>query len=359
MEKTDIPVQPLNTGSDLDLNAGSKADRVPILPDDARWDDLRVAIILSEAESFRRAAKRMGVTVNTVQARLDRLEAAIGVRLFRRSPKGVVVTVAGQELVAAARQVQKQVGDLHLNDSAPLVSPGEIRIGTSEVLGVLWLAPRLGELQARLGGEAVHLSCSYDLQRDRRFEVDIEVNFKRSENPDMICARLATAHFMLFTSGRYIARHGRPETLADITRHRFIEQVAPGVNSHILEFLVGTGHEASFTPLRMNSGLALLAAVEHGEGIALMPTYCMTLKRDLVPLDLPVQLRFDLYLSYPADLRNARPIVETVEWLRRIFSPVKQPWFAEHFVHPRDMIIPTDAEADDGAIFAMLDNAIR
>ncbi|WBO21501.1 LysR family transcriptional regulator [Sphingomonas abietis] len=348
MEKTDTPVQSLNSGR-----------AALTVPEDARWDDLRVAIILSEAESFRQAAERLGITVNTVRARLDRLEASVGVRLFRRSPKGVALTSAGQDLVAAARQVQKQVGSVHLRDDVPLISAGEIRLGVSEVLGVLWLAPRLGALQSRIGTHAVHLSCSYDHQRDRHFEVDIELTFKRSENPDMICARLATTHFMLFTSDRYIARHGRPDTLADLTKHRFIEQVAPGVNSHILDFLVGTDHAASFTPLRMNSGLALLSAVECGEGIAMMPTYCMALRRDLVPLDLPVQLRFDIYLSYAADLRNARPIVETVEWLRGIFTPVKQPWFADSFTHPRDMDFSHASDNDSGAIFAMLDNAIR
>jgi DNA-binding transcriptional LysR family regulator len=335
-------VQPLNT------------PRSEVLPDGARWDDLRVALVLDEVGSFRRAAERIGVTINTVRARLDRLEGAVGLRLFRRSPKGVTTTAACAELLAKARRLRDGLEALDVSQSPPLVAADEIRIGTSEALGVLWLMPALGRLQARLQPRAVHLQCSYDLQRDRSFEVDIEVGFRRSDNPERICARLATMHFMLFSSRDYLARNGAPATLADLTRHRFIEQVAPGVNSYIIDFLVGTGHEASFKPIRTNSGMALLSAIERGEGIALMPTYVVALNENLVPLALPVQLRFDLFLSYAAELRNAPPIVETVRWLRDLFRPAGQPWFAEHFVHPEAM-----ADAAGHALGLDLDSGIR
>lgn len=307
------------------------------LPDGMRWDDLRVALMLDEVKSFRQAADRMGVTINTVRARLDRLEGALGLRLFRRSPKGVTATAACADLLVAAKRVRNGLDSLDIQAAPPLITPGEIRIGVSEALGVLWLAPHIGALQDRLGSHAVHLHCSYDLQRDRSFEVDIEVGFRRTTNPDRICARLATTHFMLFAARSYLAKRGAPKTLDEMTRHRIVEQIAPGVNSQIMDFLVGTGHDVAFAPLRMNSGMALLAAVERGEGIALMPTYVTSLGRGLVPLALPVQLRFDIFLTYAADLRSTQPIVETVQWLREIFTPVGQPWFAEHFIHPDDM----------------------
>jgi len=342
MEIAERGIQPLNT-----LHAG-------VLPEGARWDDLRVALLLDEVKSFRRAAKRIGVTINTVRARLDRLEGAVGLRLFRRSPKGVTTTAACLDLLATARRIRNGLDSLDIRESPPLVAQDEIRIGASEALGVLWMAPALGRLQDRLQPHAVHLNCSYDLQRDRSFEVDVEVGFRRSENPDRICARLATVHFMLFSSRTYLAKNGTPATLAELTRHRFIEQIAPGVNSHIIDFLVGTGHETTFKPIRTNSGMALLSAIERGEGIALMPTYVIALNDEFVPLALPVQLRFDIFLSYAADLKNTPPIVETVHWLREVFHPAAQPWFAEHFVHPDDM-----AGAAARAMEHDLDGAIR
>jgi DNA-binding transcriptional LysR family regulator len=109
--------------------------------------------------------------------------------------------------------------------------------------------------------------------------------------------------------------------------------------------------------LRTNSGMALLSAVDNAEGIAFMPTYVAALDRGLVALDLPVQLRFDIFLAYASDLRHAKPIVETVHWLREIFHPARCPWFAEHFVHPRD--IPHNAAAMAVEASGLLDNGIR
>jgi DNA-binding transcriptional LysR family regulator len=347
---TERPVRALNTP----VQSASTG-----IPAGARWDDLRVAIVLHDAGSFRRAADRLRITVNTVRSRLDRLEGCVGMRLFLRSPKGVTATPAGLDLIAVAQRMQKNAATMDADDAPALLSPDELRIGASEAIGILWLAPRLAALHDRLAGRTANLSCSYDLQRDRSLEVDLDIGFRRATNPDMISARIATLHFMLFASRRYLATHGTPEALADLPEHRFIEQTAPGVNSHVLDFLIGTDHKETFVPIRTNSGLALFSAVTRGEGIALLPTYVVALDDDLVALPLPVQLRFDMFLSYRAELKNAPPVVEGVQWLRDIFSPVGQPWFAERFVHPDRM--PADAAASpaDRQASIFMNDAIR
>jgi DNA-binding transcriptional LysR family regulator len=350
IRNTERPVQVLNTPVQL-ASTG--------IPEGARWDDLRVAIVLHDAGSFRRSADRLRITINTVRTRLDRLEACVGMRLFLRSPKGVRATPAGLDLVAVAQRMQKNAATMDADDTPALLSPGELRIGASESIGVLWLAPRLAALQDKLAGRTANLSCSYDLQRDRSLEVDLDIGFRRATNPDMISARIATLHFMLFASRRYLALHGTPEMLADLPDHRFIEQTAPGINSHVLDFLIGTDHKDTFVPIRTNSGLALFSAVTRGEGIALMPTYVLALDEDLAALPLPVQLRFDIFLSYRAELRNAPPVMQGVQWLRDIFSPVGQPWFAERFVHPDRMGADAVASTANQQAGIFLNDAIR
>src|SRR4051812_35116924 len=108
IRKTDNPVQALNT-ADQPTHIG--------IPDGARWDDLRVAIVLQETGSFRQAADRLRVTVNTVRTRLDRLEACVGMRLFLRSPKGLTVTPAGDDLILTARRMQKNASTLDTDDA--------------------------------------------------------------------------------------------------------------------------------------------------------------------------------------------------------------------------------------------------
>jgi DNA-binding transcriptional LysR family regulator len=321
IEKSDTPVQEVNTQT---------AHR---LPESARWDDLRVAMALHEWGSFRRSAERLGVTINTVRARLDRLEGAVGQRLFRRSPQGVSATPAGLELIGAALRMQ-QTATLEPGDASSLLVPGEISIGTSEGLGLVWLTPELPALQEQLDGMTVNLQCRYALKGEQARDVDIEIGYYRSTDPTMVSARIATIHFMLFASRGYIARRGAPASLADLVRHRFIELVSPGVNSHILDFWVGADPPRDFIPIRTNSSMTLLWAVMNGEGVAALPTYSVRLSEDLVPLDLPVQLRFDLFLTYHPDLRGSPAAMTATRWAKEIFAAGGQPWFREHFVHP-------------------------
>jgi DNA-binding transcriptional LysR family regulator len=325
IENFDTPVQGVNT------------PELRSLPDSARWDDLRVAIALHEVGSFRQAGDKLHVTINTVRARLDRLEASVGQRLFRRSPQGVTATPAGLELVGAALRMRNNASTGAIEGHSRLVAPDELRIGTTDALGVLWLTPRLGALQDKLSGLTVNLQCQYELKGHGAPAMDIELGFHRSTDPRLISARIATLHFMLFASRGYIARNGVPRDLSELVEHRFIEQVAPGVNSQILDFLVGTDQGSRFIPIRTNSSMTLLWSVLNGEGIAAMPTYVMAFGDSLVPLDLPVQLRFDIFLTYHPELREVEPVVTAIRWLRDIFSPARQPWFREHFVHPNEM----------------------
>jgi hypothetical protein len=54
----------------------------------------------------------------------------------------------------------------------------------------------------------------------------------------------------------------------------------------------------------------------------------------VVPLDLPINLKFDLWLSYNYAARHSAPVRATIDWLRRSFDPIRYPWFMEEFVHP-------------------------
>lgn len=345
MLKAETPDPDLNTPPEI------------AIPTSARWDDLKVAIVLGQAGSFRRSADSLSCTINTVRARLDRLEGAIGQRLFRRSAKGVEPTPAGRAVIAAATRMQTTAWTKDRGSDDGLIAADEIRIGSSEALALLWMSPRIAELQGQIEGRSVNLLLSYDLSRPRGLEVDMEIGFQRARDPNMISARIATVHFMLFASRTYLATHGTPASLDDLKNHYFIEQAAPGVNSQILDFLVGSGGGRPAIALRTNSGMALLDAVRRGTGIAGMPTYVAALGHDLVPLALPVQFRFDIFLTYRADYRSSAAIAATSAWVKQVFTAANQPWFAEHFIHPNEFSPLPDADAS--SFLPALDNAIR
>src|SRR5215831_6608247 len=91
---------------------------------------LQYVVAVAELMSFRRAAERCNVSQPSLSAQVAEIEAALGVPLFERDRRGVLVTPAGQELIARARRVLVEADDL--SESANrFVDPltGTLRIG--------------------------------------------------------------------------------------------------------------------------------------------------------------------------------------------------------------------------------------
>jgi LysR family hydrogen peroxide-inducible transcriptional activator len=91
---------------------------------------LQYAVAVADTKSFRRAAKLCGVSQPSLSAQIAELESALGVRLFERDRRRVLVTAAGEAVVARARRVLTETEDLaaaarHFGD--PLA--GTMRIG--------------------------------------------------------------------------------------------------------------------------------------------------------------------------------------------------------------------------------------
>ena len=300
--------------------------------------DIHAFLIVAETGSLRRAAEQLNISVNTVRSRIERLEKEHQASLFTRTRTGAMLTPAGRELQVIATRLRAELSLRERAADASLLAPGELRIGASEAIGSTWLTPHILDLQSQFPELTITILCDYDLKRDRSYELDVGLVFYPPANPELITAKIATLHFLLFASKRYVTRHGAPTSLHDMVQnHKFVEQSAPGVNSHFLDLLVGLDRPKGFMPVRTNSSLALFWAVANDIGIALMPTYVVDLTNRLVPLDLPVQFRFDLYYYYHPEARDAPPVRATIAWLKKMFDPVRFPWFREAFVHPRDV----------------------
>ena len=73
---------------------------------------LQYAVAVADALSFGRAAAACGVSQPSLSAQLAELEGALGARLFERDRRRVLLTPAGEALVARARRVLTDADDL-------------------------------------------------------------------------------------------------------------------------------------------------------------------------------------------------------------------------------------------------------
>jgi LysR family hydrogen peroxide-inducible transcriptional activator len=91
---------------------------------------LQYAVAVAETLSFRKAAERCHVSQPSLSAQLAQLETVLGVRLFERDRRRVLVTPAGKDLIERARQVLVEAD--HLLEAARRGSDplsGTLRIG--------------------------------------------------------------------------------------------------------------------------------------------------------------------------------------------------------------------------------------
>lgn len=104
---------------------------------------LQYAVAVAESLSFRKAAERCHVSQPSLSAQLAQLEQALGVRLFERDRRRVLVTAAGRELVKRARLILRETDDLEeLAHHSRDPFSGTLRIGVIPTISS-YLLPRL------------------------------------------------------------------------------------------------------------------------------------------------------------------------------------------------------------------------
>jgi LysR family hydrogen peroxide-inducible transcriptional activator len=148
---------------------------IPHAPHPFSLRQLQYAIAVGEARNFRRAAQLCAVSQPSLSAQLALLEDTLGVRLFERDRRGVLLTAAGQDLIARARRVLLETDDLveaarRLRDPLagtlrlgviptvspyllPTIAPGLRRAHAQ--LTVMWIEDKTETLMRNLGAGAL------------------------------------------------------------------------------------------------------------------------------------------------------------------------------------------------------------
>lgn len=106
--------------------------------------DLEYLDAVARQRHFGKAAAECGVSQPALSAQIKKLEAIIGVRVFERSPRRVLVTAKGEEVLIRTRNILREARAL-LNEGrerAPLAGP--LRVGALPTLGP-YLLPNLIE----------------------------------------------------------------------------------------------------------------------------------------------------------------------------------------------------------------------
>ncbi len=76
------------------------------------WDDFRLLLAVAKSGSASGAGRSLGINQSTVSRRISALEQRVEVRLFEPLPSGLALTAAGEEVLAAAERMEREVEQL-------------------------------------------------------------------------------------------------------------------------------------------------------------------------------------------------------------------------------------------------------
>ena len=110
---------------------------------------LKHALALAEMGNYARASEKLFITQSALSRSIQALEQELGMILFERQSNGVRSTVAGEEVLAGARDLLRQANSLERNIALMRnVELGKLQFGVGPVPGYV-LLPRILSATAR------------------------------------------------------------------------------------------------------------------------------------------------------------------------------------------------------------------
>jgi DNA-binding transcriptional LysR family regulator len=268
------------------------------------WSDLRIVLAIARAGTLSAAARRLVVNQTTVARRLAAAEASLRTRLFERNAGAFVPTKAGEAVLRRAAVVETEMNAIELGlAGADSIVAGTVRVTAVPILVNRLLIPALPQLRAKHPSLEIELIAESRNLRLTRREADIALRLARPESGDALARRIGLLRYSVYAPARKAA-DALPwitydESLAHLPQARWI--AARGKPS----------------PLRVNDGEAILAALHAGLGKSLLPRFAADSDKRLARIGKPVLSR-EVWLLVHRDLRAQARIAATIEWLAAI-----------------------------------------
>jgi DNA-binding transcriptional LysR family regulator len=257
-------------------------------------------LCVAERESFTNAAEKLGYAQSTVSMQIQQLEEEIGVCLFERIGKRVMITPNGHKFLEYAKQMAQIVEKAKMLGKEPEEIAGSLRVGILESL-LEWIMPDCIpvfnqkfpnvsiETKTASGNDLIHMLKRNEL--DFIFLLDRKISEKKCE-----CIFSAKENIVFVTHpGHPLAGRGDLR-LADILRHPLILTERNGIYRQALEEAAARKDMYVSPFLEVNSTSVILKLLRKHVGVSFLPEYavrCGIAENSLVPLpvsDCPIQL---------------------------------------------------------------------
>lgn len=290
-----------------------------------KLDGIATFVAVAEAGSISEAARRLRLSKSVVSERLAELERSLGASLLHRTTRKLTLTEDGtaflERAARIARDVEEATADM-AERRGRLVGP--LRIAAPVTFGRLHLGPAVYPFLA----QNPELELTLDLD-DRRVDAaadgyDAVVRHGPIADARLVAWRLTPSRRVLVASPDYLARRGRPTSLAELDGHRGLFYTNRGVADWRFTGPDGATILRGEIGLRVNNGDMLRDAAIAGLGIALLPTFAAAAAikaGTLIAIDVGAEAEQEfVYVAHPEGRRPSAKLRAFIECLRAAFG---------------------------------------
>lgn len=244
-------------------------------------EELQAFAAVVDGGSITAAADHLGQTVSGISRALGRLEKKLDTTLLRRTTRRTELTEEGQAFLLRTRAILAAIDDAEEHMAARRQRPaGRLRVNAATPFmlhAIVPLVPAFRRAYPQITLELDTDELNIDLL-ERRTDVAIRIGALRDST--LHARSLCTSRIRVLASPAYLAEHGRPKSVADLTQHSLLGFTQPeSLNRWPLRG--AHGDEWPVVPdITASSGETLRQLALQGVGIACLSDFMSSADRE-------------------------------------------------------------------------------
>jgi DNA-binding transcriptional LysR family regulator len=254
--------------------------------------DLRAFVAVAKLASFRAAASELHLSQPALSRRIEKLEAALGVRLFHRTTRKVDLTSVGREFSQRANELLNSLEEslLGIRDVASRVS-GDVTVACIPSAVRFFLPNILKAYHERYPGIVVRLidqGANDVLSTVVRSEADFGINYVGTQDPQLDFQPILREPFVLACNASHPLAKKKQVTWAELAPFDYMSVTKASGNRFLLDTALSNSATRPRWFCEAQHVSTLVNLVEAGLGIAAVPRLAMPPKNSALLVSVPL-----------------------------------------------------------------------
>jgi LysR family glycine cleavage system transcriptional activator len=273
--------------------------------------------------NFSRAADELAVTPGAVSQQIQNLEDYVGAALFKRTPKGLLLTDAAQTALPALREAFDRLAEAASLLTAA-VDGRRLTLTAAPSFAAKWLVPRLGDFEEAHPQVDVWLSAGMEVVDLAAGEVDVAIRYGAGRYPGLEVMPLMSETVLPVASPDLLARIPLNDP-ADLKNHILLHDGSPELDASCPDWAMwlaarGLRNVDGSRGPRFNQSSLVIEAAVNGRGVALakrtLAQADLEAGRLVAPLQIATAVDFAYYLVHPMAKGRLPQVKAFVAWIK-------------------------------------------